>query len=261
MKHIPNLITLLNLFFGCCSIVSSLTAYPYFRVQDQDNQYLQITGMEDLYMGAIFIFLAALMDMLDGLAARILKAESPLGEMLDSLADIVSFGVAPGMILYQLLWYAYVSNSEAFEQPTWALLPAFFIACMGALRLAKFNTYKNALPKNYFIGLPIPAAGLIIASLPLSLLFEYNTIGYIFANRWILYTIIIIVGLLMVSKLKFRKWNSGISQLSLGWPIYVTVLSFLISLFIVPYSSLLISMVVYLILSLLIPYKGLDRQK
>lgn len=261
MKHLPNFITLLNLLFGCCSIVSSLTAHPYFTTQDHDNQYLQITGMEDLYMGAIFIFLAAAMDMLDGLAARILNAESAIGEMLDSLADIVSFGVAPGVILYQMMWYAYISNSNAFEQPTWALLPAFFITLMGALRLAKFNTYKDALPKNYFIGLPIPAAGLFVAALPLILFFgEIDAVRVYLSNRWVLYGISIALGLLMVSKIKFRKWNSGIKSLSKGWPIYFSAIVFVVTIILLPYMSVFLTMLTYMILSIIVPYKGLDAE-
>jgi len=259
MKNIPNFITLLNLFFGCCSIVTTLTAYPYFRVSDQDNNYLQITGMEDLYWGALFIFLAAAMDLLDGLAARVLDAESAMGEVLDSLADVVSFGVAPGMILYQMLWYGYVSHSDAFEQPSWALLPAFILACAGAWRLARFNTFKGELPKHYFLGLPIPAAGLFVAGLPLSLLFDYNTVGIYLSNIWVLYGIIFLLSYLMVSNIKFRKWNSGIKSLSSGWPIYVTMLAFIVALIFIPYSAVLVAMVVYLLLSLLVPYHQLDK--
>lgn len=260
MKQIPNLITLLNLFFGCCSIVTTLTAYPYYIIGNQDNVYLQIFGMQDIYWGAIFILLAACMDALDGLVARVLKAESPLGAQLDSLADVISFGVAPAMILYQMLWYSYVTEPDALEKNWSVMLPAFIIPCLGAYRLAKFNTKKSVLPKNYFLGLPIPATGMFIASLPMLLLFETDFLGKYFANRWVLYGIIILFGFLMISNVKFRKWNSGIKNISAGWPIYFVALVFLVTIFIKPYAALFFTMLTYLLVSLFVPYKSLDEK-
>src|SRR6478736_4077785 len=99
MKHIPNLLTLLNLFFGCLAIIFILQNGITIVYSTDGSQYADMP--EKIWLAPLFIGLAALADFLDGLAARLLKQSSPLGRELDSLADVVSFGVAPGMIIYQ----------------------------------------------------------------------------------------------------------------------------------------------------------------
>ncbi len=105
MKHLPNICTLANLFFGCTAITFILNA-PAFLNTITGEDYFPVLGMEQMYYGSLFIALAALMDVLDGFAARSLKVHSLIGKDLDSLADVVSFGVAPSMILFKLLWFA-----------------------------------------------------------------------------------------------------------------------------------------------------------
>ncbi|MBS1764146.1 MAG: CDP-alcohol phosphatidyltransferase family protein [Bacteroidetes bacterium] len=146
-KHIPNLITCCNLLCGCVGIVLSF------------NGHLAGAGM--------MIMAAALFDFFDGFAARALHAYSAIGKDLDSLADVVSFGVLPGVIVMQVFIAVnpdYHLNSDMpFPQ---ALLP--WIPCLipvfSALRLAKFN--NDPRQTENFIGLPVPANGLMVASLP-----------------------------------------------------------------------------------------------
>ena len=100
MKHLPNLLTLANLVSGCIAIAFILSSQPY--VSSIGEQEYWVIGTEQAYWGAIFIVIAAVFDMLDGAAARALQVFSPIGKDLDSLADIISFGVAPSMILFKI---------------------------------------------------------------------------------------------------------------------------------------------------------------
>ena len=145
-KHIPNAITSLNLVSGCIAII--------------------LTFNFDLKYAAYFILLAAVFDFFDGMAARWLHVKSAIGKELDSLADIVSFGVAPGLIVFQL---CAVSNDIVLFAGEINLVPfiALLIPVFSALRLAKFNL--DTRQTESFIGLPVPANALMIASLPLIL--------------------------------------------------------------------------------------------
>lgn len=135
LRHIPNTITLANLLMGCLGII--------------------FAGWGDLVSAGRCIYMAALLDFFDGFAARALNASSPIGKDLDSLADVVSFGVLPGILLYQLS--ASVPGMIGLEYAV-LLLPI-----LSALRLARFN--HDTRQSNKFIGLPTPASGILVASL------------------------------------------------------------------------------------------------
>src|SRR5689334_7665135 len=137
MKHIPNLFTLLNLFFGCCAIVFLLqNGIAIFNGADG----VQLVDMpEKITIASLFIGLAAVVDFLDGFVARLFKATSAMGKQLDSLADVVSFGVAPGMIIYQFLRLSYAKEENGLDVSFIMLAPAFILPCAAAWRLAKFN--------------------------------------------------------------------------------------------------------------------------
>src|SRR5688572_20249777 len=109
MKQIPNLFTLLNLIFGCIAIVYILQTMETIVVL-QNFGITQVILPERIWQGALLIFAAAVIDFLDGFVARAMKAQSAMGAQLDSLSDVVSFGVAPGMILYQLLRLSYAQE-------------------------------------------------------------------------------------------------------------------------------------------------------
>src|ERR1700733_3673153 len=153
MKNIPNLFTLLNLFFGCVAVILILQNGITVLHYADGSEYI---GMpERIGTASLFIGLAALVDFLDGLVARLFKAVSPLGKQLDSLADVVSFGVAPGMILYQFLRMSLMKQEDSLNISFWWLLPALLVPCAAAYRLGKFNLDGS---QHYgFKGVPTPA--------------------------------------------------------------------------------------------------------
>jgi CDP-diacylglycerol---serine O-phosphatidyltransferase len=198
MKQIPNLFTLLNLFFGCLAIVFTLQNGIDIVFTREQEQFVKLS--EQIYLSSIFIILSAVIDFLDGFVARIFKATSEIGKQLDSLADVVSFGVAPSLILYQFLRMSFIREQEGIETSVLWLVPAFIFACAGAYRLARFNIDKSQ--NSGFKGIPIPAAGLVVASIPL--IYWYNNSDFIFnllSNKWILYFIILLLSYLMVTNL------------------------------------------------------------
>ena len=126
-----------------------------------------------------------------------------MGKQLDSLSDVVSFGVAPGLILYQLLRIGYAREENGLDVSIIVLLPAFIFTCAAAWRLAKFNIAEN---QSYnFKGIPSPAAGLLIASFPLIIFYEYFGLQILLINKWFLYGVILIVSYLMVSNISFMS--------------------------------------------------------
>jgi CDP-diacylglycerol--serine O-phosphatidyltransferase len=200
MKNIPNLFTLLNLIFGCIAIVFILQTGETIVLLDATGA-TQVNLPEKIWWGSLFIFAAAVVDFLDGFLARMLKASSEMGKQLDSLSDVVSFGVAPGMILYQLLRIGYAQDVGGLDVSMLALIPAFIFTGAVAWRLAKFNIADN---QSYsFKGVPSPAAGLLIASFPLIIWYQYFNIQELFINRWFLYAVILIVSYLMVCNRTF----------------------------------------------------------
>jgi CDP-diacylglycerol--serine O-phosphatidyltransferase len=151
------------------------------------------------------IFVAAVCDFLDGFAARLLNAKSPIGGELDSLSDVVSFGVAPAFIMAWLLsrtgigWW--VHNFNVFP------VLAFILAAFAAIRLAKFNL--DTRQTSSFIGLPVPAVGLFIASLPLMMM-QLDREGTLFAivtNPYFLLAMVALFSWLMVSEVPFFSFK------------------------------------------------------
>ena len=211
MKHVPNFITLLNLFFGCLAIVFALQTDAII-IYSNDNISSTFNIPERLVWASICIGIAAVIDFLDGFAARLFNASSSLGKQLDSLSDVVSFGVAPSVIMYQLLRFSYAREEKGLEISILFLLPAFLIACCSAYRLAKFNMDESQSVN--FKGVPTPAIGLLIASFPLILHYGNSSlnISAILLSKWILYALIIILSGLMISNipvmgLKFSNYK------------------------------------------------------
>ncbi|MDQ3844448.1 MAG: CDP-alcohol phosphatidyltransferase family protein [Bacteroidota bacterium] len=200
MKQIPNLFTLLNLIFGCIAIVFLLQTGEAI-VQLDASGAAQVFLPERIGWGALFIFAAAVVDFLDGFLARMLKASSEMGKQLDSLSDVVSFGVAPGIILYQLLRMGYAQQEGGLDISMIALLPAFIFTGAVAWRLAKFNVSEDQ--KDSFRGVPSPAAGLLVASFPLILNNPKFGMETLFINPWFLYGVIILLSYLMISNRTF----------------------------------------------------------
>jgi len=156
-RHIPNFITLLNLFSGCVALV--------------------FASHGDFLNAFIFVSLGIFFDFFDGFFARILKVQSPLGVQLDSLADMVTSGVVPGFVMFKML--SEYSSDEFFPYF------GFIIALGSCMRLAKFNI--DTRQTDSFIGLPTPANALFILSLPLVI--EYTEFAFVIevlTNVWVL---------------------------------------------------------------------------
>ncbi|MDF2384829.1 CDP-alcohol phosphatidyltransferase family protein [Nostoc ellipsosporum NOK] len=209
MKQVPNFFTLLNLVFGCIAIVYVLQNGISVYVDTNGVQVLEVP--EEIWMASLFIGLAGVVDFLDGFLARLLRADSEMGAQLDSLSDVVSFGVAPGMILYQFLRNAVARQEDGLDASFLWLVPAFVVAAAAAWRLARFNLDKSQ--QFSFKGLPAPAAGLLVASLPLIYWNSQNEmIVGLLRNKWFLYAVIAVVSYLMVStlplmSLKFKDYS------------------------------------------------------
>lgn len=209
MKQIPNLFTLLNLVFGCCAIVFLLQNGITIFTSPEGSQFVDMP--ERTMIASLFIGLAAVVDFLDGFVARLFKATSAMGKQLDSLADVVSFGVAPGIILYQFLRLSYAKEEDGLDVSMIWLIPAFILPCAAAWRLAKFNLDEGQ--QYSFKGVPTPAVGLVVASLPL--IYWYNsseTVLDLIRNKWLLYAVILLLSYLMVSNLpimslKFKDFS------------------------------------------------------
>jgi CDP-diacylglycerol--serine O-phosphatidyltransferase len=242
-KHIPNLITLLNLLCGTIAII--------FAVKNQ------------LEVAAIFAFLGIFFDFFDGFAARLLGVQSELGVQLDSLADMVTSGVVPGIVMYQL--FNMISGNTGswghediqtdtmywigFTLPLLPLL-GLLITLASAYRLAKFNIDENQVSS--FIGLPTPANTLFILSLPLILSYQGNDlINSIILNKWFLIIVTLTSAFMLNSKvelfaLKFKNWNlkgNGIR--------YTFLILAIVSLIVLKFAAIPLIIVIYVVMSIL----------
>lgn len=189
-KHLPNTLTCINLLCGCLALTFIFKG--------------------DLVTGAYLIGIAAVADFFDGLLARALRVSSPIGKDLDSLADMVSFGVVPGAIMYWLLGAAtnplrdiYVSNVPLASihdfHSSWLAYSGFLITIFSALRLAKFN--NDTRQTTSFIGLPTPACTLVVASLPVILANDQFNLAEVILNRWLLLGLSVVLSGLLVAEL------------------------------------------------------------
>jgi CDP-diacylglycerol---serine O-phosphatidyltransferase len=172
---LPNLVTSANLFCGFFSVVQSIQM--------------------DFTLAAWSILAAGVFDMLDGRIARLAKATSPFGVQYDSLSDVVSFGVAPAVLMFS-------HYLQGFDRYGWAV--AFLFLCCGALRLARFNVTTGGI-KGYFQGLPIPgAAGAIVS-------FEIFQMTFSFFSEdtvsWVAFGLTLLASLLMVSPIPFPSFK------------------------------------------------------
>ena len=220
---VPNMLTLANLLAGCAAIIFTLEYHAY----------------ETAFW---LIIAAAVFDFLDGFAARLLKQTSPLGVQLDSLADDVTFGLAPAIVLYDLYIHSasyYGLNPEVMG---WLKYGVLIIAAFSVLRLAKFNI--DTTQSTEFEGLPTPANALLLTSL--ALLAER---GAVVLHQEIILVIAIAVSLLLISPirmfaLKFKGF--GIKGNELRYGFIVAALALII---LVPAYSLLAIIVLYIALS------------
>lgn len=195
IAQIPNFITSLNLVSGSLAVIFAVDGH--------------------LIWAGVFICLAAIFDFMDGFAARLLHAYSDVGKQLDSLADIVSFGLAPGAVLFTLFEFSlFGKNLPVFEiSAQWhewlVLFSAFLIPVFGAIRLARFNTAFADEP--FFRGLPIPANALLWASLGLILQYpgKEELFQLVFSTKNLLFLGIFTSGMMVIHlpmfSLKFKS--------------------------------------------------------
>ncbi len=257
MKQIPNIFTLLNLFFGCIAIVLILQNGMISTTGDEGDIMLMLP--EKMYWASALIGLAAIIDFLDGLVARWMNLSSEMGKQLDSLADVVSFGVAPGMIVYQFLRLAFAHQPDGLDVSFGWLLPAFLLPCAGAYRLARFNLDKSQCFG--FKGVPIPAAGILIASFPLIYWFSDNgTILSLLLNQWFWYAVILLVSYLMVSTLPMMSLKFKDLSLKKNYPKLILVLFTVVATLLVKWLAVPIVFFGYVIISLVFREKEIQKQ-
>lgn len=238
-KHVPNLITSLNLLSGSIAVI--------FAVQG------------NLVLAAIFVAAGIFFDFFDGLAARALDVKSEVGLQLDSLADVVTSGVVPGIVMYQLIIKALPSsgslstdwNSSEFDlnlQP-FALIGLLIIVA-SAYRLAKFNVDDRQTDS--FIGLPTPANALLILSLPLILTYEsVPMINQLILNEWFLVGLTILSCILLNAELplfalKFSDWGFKENKLR-----YFFIISCLLLIVFLKFIAIPVIILLYVLLSVI----------
>jgi CDP-diacylglycerol--serine O-phosphatidyltransferase len=188
-KHIPNIITLLNLFCGCIALVFAFN--------------------QDFEMAFYFVCLGIFLDFFDGFFARLFKVSSPLGLQLDSLADMVTSGVVPGLVMSQMM----IDHASTAAVGYLQLFPylGFLIALGSCYRLANFNI--DTRQTDSFIGLPTPANALFILSLPLVLKYTDSLfVIEILTNQWVLLAITVLSAYILNAEiplfsLKIKKFN------------------------------------------------------
>lgn len=238
--HFPNIITLLNLLCGTIAVV--------FAVQG------------NLVMTAIFVALGIFFDYFDGMAARLLNVKSDVGLQLDSLADMVTSGVVPGIVMFQLFLRALPGVEQKGDWSTgadllnwnfpWLALIGLLVTLATGYRLAKFNIDDRQTDS--FIGLPAPANALLILSLPLILIFQPSPqIVDIILNPWFLvvftlFSCFILNAEIPLFALKFKTWSFSENKLRYFFIILCVVLLAVFHFIAVP-----LIIVAYVILSLI----------
>lgn len=224
LKQLPNALTSCNLLCGCLGII-------------------QCFG-DNLQTATIFILVAAVFDFFDGFVARVVKANSAMGKELDSLADCVSFGVLPALMLYHLM----LKTSNLQVVGTWAAYGALLIAVFSALRLAKFNI--DTRQSDSFIGVPTPANAILIGSFPY-LISQQTFFEPFLTNIYVLLGVAVVMSYLMMAELplialKFKDFSWAKNQY-----IYILVASSVVLIAILQFSGVPIIMVLYILLSVI----------
>jgi len=240
LRNIPNFITILNLLTGVTGIWFVLEANPY--------------------TAALLVLLAAIFDFFDGLAARLLNMHSAIGKSLDSLADIVSFGVLPGMIVFKLLA---VSLGVGAESP-WEsdllisgkilLLVPLFIPAFSAIRLARFDNDDRQISE--FRGLPTPANAIFIASWLGSYPVLNQQLPWLY-NPWIIAVISLALSFLLITDVKMFSLKFQTFDLRSNLVRYIFLFLSLILIVFFKITGSLLSILIYILLSL---YSNLKKK-
>ena len=231
LRPLPNTLTLCNLVSGCLSVVSALEGR--------------------LCLAGILVLVAAVFDFFDGFAARLLGVSSPLGKELDSLSDVVSFGVAPSMLLYVLMRGALnVPAAEGFFDGHWLLILPFFLAAMSSLRLGRFNIDDRQTTS--FIGLPTPASALVVVGLVFGLQSaDYASIFEAWTSRPLLLVLLSVgLGLLLVCNLPMFSLKIKSLSPKVAYKQWLLVIGALVALILFDWAALWFIMGWYITLAL-----------
>lgn len=231
-QNIPNAVTALNLVCGCIAI---------------NFLFPDTMGYDNWVYASLFILAAAVCDFFDGLVARALHVHSELGKQLDSLADVVSFGVAPAFLLMKML--------EKADQ--WSLVPfsvsitkyvALLVAVFSAVRLAKFNI--DTRQSHHFIGLPTPANAMLIASLPLIIEFADGRYDFIMLSPWFLFPLIFLSSYLLVAPLPLIALKFKDYSLQNNKPRYLLIASGVLFTLLFGFFAIPLTIGTYIVLSI-----------
>jgi CDP-diacylglycerol--serine O-phosphatidyltransferase len=223
-KHLPNAITCANLFSGCVGIV------------------LAFKG--ELIAAAYAIFLSAIFDFFDGLASRVLKSFSGIGKELDSLADMVSFGVLPAVIMYQL----FLDAHQIDKVSNWLNFIAFLIPVFSALRLAKFNV--DTRQAENFIGLPTPANAILIASFPIIIGHHNRFYTPYLTNPYVLPCFVVMMCALLVLEMPMMSLKFKNSDFNKNIYRYLLLLFSAILILFFKFAAVPVVIFIYIILSI-----------
>jgi len=225
-KYIPNFLTCCNAFVGALSVVSAFKGF--FEI------------------AALLILCAAFFDFLDGFAARLLNVKSSIGADLDSLADVISFGLAPASILFIWMEFCFNNLVPALQFFPLTLLPyfAFIIVPFSAYRLAKFNNDERQ--QTEFYGLPTPANAFFIAFLP----FAADKLPLL-DNFWVLLGITLIFSILLVLEFPMFSLKFIDYSFNFNWIRYIFLLLSVILLVVFQLAAFPIIIVMYILVSLI----------
>lgn len=227
-NNIPNAITCLNLLCGALAIVVAFKPFD-----------TTVWGLQGYQLSFLLIAMAAVADFCDGLAARLLHAVSPLGKELDSLSDCVSFGLAPAMILYNVM--------TAAGCHAWVCLMSMMLPVFGALRLARFNIDTNQATT--FTGLPIPANAIFWIGF-INYYATHHTV-----SQWIVLVLIVVMSLLMVCNLRMFSLKLHGFSLKESYRQYVLLVASVVFLALAGVSGLASVIAFYVLMSLLLKEK------
>jgi CDP-diacylglycerol--serine O-phosphatidyltransferase len=226
---LPNLMTAGNLFCGFAASLSIVeSALIMARTEGLGADKVGLVAQADgkIYLAIWLILASCIFDLLDGRLARLGGAESPFGREFDSLADVVSFGVAPALMVHRIVLHQ-------FTKTGW-IIASIYLIC-GALRLARFNCIaasNNAAATKDFTGFPIPAAAGFIASLTLFLLWMDDRIENAPYVKWLLAVLMLFLAWMMFSKFKYPSFKG------IGWKTKRSMPKFLIILFVLVFTIL-----------------------
>lgn len=247
-KHIPNTITLGNLFCGCLAIVKAFEG--------------------NLVWTAYLVGIALVLDFFDGFTARMLNVSSAIGKDLDSLADMVTFGVVPGVVIYFLIYNGLPWSDQTevlngavdgtFQMEItkdikqWRYLPCvgFIVTIFSCIRLAKFN--NDSRQSDSFIGLPTPANTMVICSIPLINHFqpELSSVGVFISNVWFLCFLSLIMSYLLIAEiplfaLKFKNFSLADNKI-----VYIFLLVAVTLILTMKFVAIPIVIILYILLSI-----------